>query len=58
MTLRLLTTTVASVQLAIWASCKTDFFTCTAPTPPPPKKEKKFMQRLNMTCFLKTNNVT
>ena len=37
MTLRLLTTTVASVQLAIWASCKTDLFVCTH-LPPPKKK--------------------
>ena len=43
MPLRLLTTTVASVQLAIWASCKTDFFACTPP-PPPPQKKKNFME--------------
>ena len=43
MPLRLLTTTVASLQLAILASCKTDFFACTpppTPSPPPPKKKK------------------
>ena len=42
MPLRLLTTTVASLQLAILASCKTDFFACTPPpTPSPPHKKEK-----------------